>query len=365
MYIKWRVNLLYRTSMKTIFTLLVSVFFFPAFPAAEPIRIGVITDLSGVAKDFGRQTQIGVTLALQDMKNEGRDVEIIIEDSRFSTKEALAAANKLLLADKVRAFYVDFTPLAAAVSPLLEARKKVMLYGAAVNSLLSNKYAFRTYSDYERGCELLAELLKSRGIVNPAMLKAEFEYAELCSAGARKVYPGLLEKSYRRGEPVLTEIASLKQKKVGAVINASFMDDTVNMLKAMRSNSLHVPVATSEESFSPEMIKEFSVLIEGSVTFGMGIDREFFRRRIEAAGVSNPPSAYEGTALAWGHLRQLAAALTQCPDSNDTECPVRELQKAGETRELGFIRWDNRSARYAYRLGTFSKGEWRETGRKD
>lgn len=351
--------------MRILLALLAFLFLSSSFAPAEPIRIGVITDLSGVAKDFGSQTRAGVQLAQQDMKKDGKDVELIIEDSRFSTQEALAAANKLLLVDNVQAFYVDFTPLAAAVSPLLEARKKVMVYGAAVNSLLSNKYAFRSYSDYERGCELLAEALRERGIGNPALLKAEFEYADLCASGAKKIYPNLFEKAYRRGEPVMTEIASLKQRKVGAVINASFMDDTVNMLKAMRSNSLKVPVATSEESFTPAMIEEFAILLEGSVTFGMGIDREFFRKKIEAAGISNPPSAYEGVALAWGHLRQMYDALSACSNNKDPECPVKELEKAGEIRELGFVRWDSRSARYTYRLGTFSKGAWKETGRKD
>ncbi len=49
----------------------------------EPVRTGVITGLSGVAKDFGLQTQTGVSLVLQDLLREGRGVEIIFSNGAW------------------------------------------------------------------------------------------------------------------------------------------------------------------------------------------------------------------------------------------------------------------------------------------
>ena len=351
--------------MKIFFLAALSGLFVYSTLSAEPIRIGVITDLSGVARDFGIQTRAGATLAAEDLRKEGKDVEIIIEDSKFSTREALNAANKLLLVDKVEGFYVDFTPLAAAVAPILESRKKIFLYGAAVNSILSNHYAFRFYSDYERGCELLAETLMKRGVTKPAFLRAEFEYGDLCGRGARRVFPDLIEKPYARGDAIPTEIASLRQKKVDAVMNASFVDDTINMLKAMRTNSLRVPVATAEENFPPDVIREFLPWIDGSITFSIDFDRGFFAAKVQSLNESNPPDRFEGVALAWGHLRQLHEALLRCRPSHEADCAVRELERAPETPQTAFIRWENRSARYRYRLGTFSGGMWKQLERRE
>ena len=64
--------------------------------AENPIRIALLTDLSNIASYYGHQTRLGALLAEQELKSEGKNVEIIIEDSALNTAQALSATQKLL-----------------------------------------------------------------------------------------------------------------------------------------------------------------------------------------------------------------------------------------------------------------------------
>src|ERR1043166_8098473 len=45
-----------------------------------PIKIGVITDLTGTAAYWGESTQVGAELAIQDLQTKGDNVQLIYEN---------------------------------------------------------------------------------------------------------------------------------------------------------------------------------------------------------------------------------------------------------------------------------------------
>ena len=156
--------------------------------ADDLIKIGVLTDLSGNASYYGNQTRVGAILAERELQAQGKNVRVVFEDSALSTAKGLAAAQKLITVDKVDALFVDFSSIAVAVSSILEGHDKVMVYGAAAESVArKNAYAFKTYSDYALGCEALVKEFLKKGVKKIGVLKAETEYGDLCLAGAKRV----------------------------------------------------------------------------------------------------------------------------------------------------------------------------------
>src|SRR5690606_33505640 len=71
--------------------------------AQEPVRIGVITSITGRFAEFGEQHRAGVQVALEDVNAaggiDGRPVEIVWEDDTSDVNAALAAAERLVNQD--------------------------------------------------------------------------------------------------------------------------------------------------------------------------------------------------------------------------------------------------------------------------
>ena len=73
--------------------------------ADEPIKIGVSQPLTGAVAASGNYVTNGARLAASEINMKGgllgRDVELIIEDNKSNPREAVNAAEKLILSDKV------------------------------------------------------------------------------------------------------------------------------------------------------------------------------------------------------------------------------------------------------------------------
>src|SRR5512145_2153107 len=73
--------------------------------AAEPIRIGVVTPLTGTYAPIGQQVRWGVELAAKEINAAGgiagRKVELLFEDEEANPAVAVQKAEKLLQSAKV------------------------------------------------------------------------------------------------------------------------------------------------------------------------------------------------------------------------------------------------------------------------
>ena len=76
-----------------------------ALSAAEPIKIGVVTPLSGTYAQIGKQVRWGAELAVKEINAAGgvggRVIELIFEDEEANPPVAVRKAEKLLQQDKV------------------------------------------------------------------------------------------------------------------------------------------------------------------------------------------------------------------------------------------------------------------------
>ena len=115
----------------------------------QPIKVGVLADLSGDYVSFLRGIVRGAEIAVEDMREAtGREIKLFVEDQKScDPKETITAINKLIGVDKVDVVIggsCSNTTLAAA--PVVERSKTIMISPSSSASSVSNagEYVFRT-----------------------------------------------------------------------------------------------------------------------------------------------------------------------------------------------------------------------------
>lgn len=93
-----------------------------------PIKIGVILGLTGPGAKWSAYQRMGIELALDELRKDGRKVEVIFEDSRTETQQSVAAFHKLVEVDHVQAVVGDiFAMLTEPLIPLADKAKVLLL----------------------------------------------------------------------------------------------------------------------------------------------------------------------------------------------------------------------------------------------
>ena len=93
-----------------------------AATADTPLRIGVISGLTGAAAKWNRYQNMGMELAVEQLAADGVDIQLIFEDSQTLGARAITAFNKLVNLSKVDALIAD--DFGIAIAPLLPIAKR-------------------------------------------------------------------------------------------------------------------------------------------------------------------------------------------------------------------------------------------------
>src|SRR5947207_8870733 len=118
------------TSMKRFIILLIAIAsLVPAFAqGATKVKIGFINSITGPEAPIGENLSNGVTLALEDLKKQGIDVDLVKEDDTGKPEKAMAAFEKLSTRDDVAGIVGAYTSkCTAAISKLAENYKTPLL----------------------------------------------------------------------------------------------------------------------------------------------------------------------------------------------------------------------------------------------
>jgi branched-chain amino acid transport system substrate-binding protein len=98
--------------------------------AQEPIRIGLVTALSGQSARAGEAITRGLTLAIDEINAAGgllggRKLELVRRDDEANPQKGVTAARELIFNEKVAVLFGGLdTPVSMAIVPLMNAEKK-------------------------------------------------------------------------------------------------------------------------------------------------------------------------------------------------------------------------------------------------
>ena len=119
----------------------------PGFANAARVKIGFINTMTGQEAPIGENLTNGVTLAIEDLKKKGIDVELIKEDDTGKPEKSLSAFEKLATGDKVVGVVGPYTSACSnAVASRADQYKVPLLVPAAAKEEITqkgHKYVFR------------------------------------------------------------------------------------------------------------------------------------------------------------------------------------------------------------------------------
>jgi branched-chain amino acid transport system substrate-binding protein len=217
--------------------------------AAKNVKLGFINSITGPEAPIGENLSNGVTLAIEDLKKEGIDVDLIKEDDTGKPEKSMAAFEKLGTRDNVVGIVGPYSSkCASALAKLAEKYKVPLLIPVASKDDITRqnlKWTFRlggTTNDYATILLDMATRLgkpKTMAIINEntdfgtSGAKSAKEYA------AKKHIAVVAEESYSPGSPdYRSTLASIKAKNPDLVFMVSYVADAILLMRQSREIDL-------------------------------------------------------------------------------------------------------------------------------
>lgn len=133
----------------------------------KSIKIGAILPLSGDLAQYGESGKQGLTIALNEFKDNHKEVscDIVIEDDKADVKVALSAINKLILDDKVKIIVGAMASgVTLGIAPVINEKKVILLSPTSTSSdiTIAGDYIFRVcVSDAFEGKSMVDYIFKN------------------------------------------------------------------------------------------------------------------------------------------------------------------------------------------------------------
>lgn len=122
----------------------------------ETLKVGAILPLSGPLSIYGQNIKNGMSMAEEELEEEGVDIEIIYEDSRGRPSDGISAFQKLTEVNNVDLVFAAISRVSKPLVPLAK-KKKVPLVSTitAGKGVTNNSYAMRFNVQYRQNADVL------------------------------------------------------------------------------------------------------------------------------------------------------------------------------------------------------------------
>ncbi|MEO0327302.1 MAG: ABC transporter substrate-binding protein [Pseudomonadota bacterium] len=160
---------------------------------AEPLKVGMITTLSGGGAGLGIDVRDGFMLAIKNSGNS--DVEVVIEDDQRKPDIAVQLADKMIQSEKVDILTgIIWSNLAIAVVPSATAQGKFYLSPNAGPSLLAGKACHQNYFNVawqnDNLPEAAGQYANDTGFRNSFLLAPNYPAGKDMITGYKRFYKG-------------------------------------------------------------------------------------------------------------------------------------------------------------------------------
>jgi branched-chain amino acid transport system substrate-binding protein len=167
--------------------------------APQEIKIGAIFSETGSIAPYGERSVEGLTIAMDEINEKGgihgKNLKIIVEDTKSSGKDAISALQKLISVDKVRiAIGPCASSLALECAPLANRNKVVLLATtiAADKYSTPDDYTFRNWPSAKIIAKKIAEIAYDKlGIRNVAIMYLNNDMGKSYELGFREAFSSL------------------------------------------------------------------------------------------------------------------------------------------------------------------------------
>jgi len=216
---------------------------------AKNVKLGFINSITGPEAPIGENLSNGVTLAIEDLKKEGIDVDLIKEDDTGKPDKSMAAFEKLATRDNVTGIVGPYTSSSAnAIAKLAEKYKVPLLIPVASKDDITRQgltWIFRLSATTRDYATVLLDMATKFG--KPKTMAIINENTDFGTSGAKsaKEYAAtkhitvIAEESYSPGSPdYRSTLAGIKAKNPDLVFMVSYVADAILLMRQSREIDL-------------------------------------------------------------------------------------------------------------------------------
>lgn len=294
---------------------------------AEPVKVGMITTLSGGGAGLGVDARDGFMLAIK--LSGSNDIEVVTEDDAMKPELAVQIADKMIQSDKVDVLTgIIWSNLAMAVVPNAVAQGKFYLSVNAGPSPLAgakcDKNYFNVAYQNDNFHEAAGNYAQTSGIKKMFILAPNYPAGTDSLNGFKRYYKGELA-----GE-VYTKLGQTDYAAEIAQIRASGADSVffflpggmgIAFMKQYAQSGVGIPVMGPGFSFSQDVlgaIGDAALGAKNTASWSPDLDNAKNKEFVEAfkAEYNRIPSIYAAQAFDTGTLLAAAAAKADVKDAD-------------------------------------------------
>ncbi|WP_431857138.1 ABC transporter substrate-binding protein [Azospirillum sp.] len=238
--------------------------------AQDSIKIGVNEPLTGAVAASGNYVTNGARIAEEVLNAKGgvlgKKIELVIEDNKSNPKEAVSAAEKLIVRDKVPVMMGAWSStLTLAVMPKLQEYSVPMVVETSSSGKITasgNPWVFRIAPTSAMEAKAFGEKL---GQFNPPIKKADFlavnndfgrgasdEFGKMLTGKGIKV--GVVETMAPDATDLSAQLASIKQSGGDTLFVTTGVEQITLILKQAAEQRLPHRIITTGGSSSPDQL---------------------------------------------------------------------------------------------------------------
>ena len=229
--------------------------------AADPIKIGLVTALSGQSARAGEALTRGLTIAIDEINARGgiggRAVELVRRDDEANPAKGVIAARELVQREKVAVLIGGLdTPVALAIVPFANDQKVPFIdpwaagTGITVNGAKDN-YVFRVSArDDLVDKAIVAYAAKHHGVKKPGLILVNNPWGESNEKGLTAalkeadIQPAGIEKFEGNDVDVVPQLTRLKQGGADVLFLVGNVGPSAQVVKSLDRMGWKVPVVS-------------------------------------------------------------------------------------------------------------------------
>jgi len=302
---------------------------------ADPVKVGMITTLSGGGAGLGIDVRDGFMLAVKQAGNE--DLEVVIEDDQQKPDIAVQLADKMIQSDKVDVLTgIIWSNLAMAVVPAATAQGKFYLSPNAGPSALAGKGCHPNYFNVAWQNDNLHEAAGAyanfEGLKNSFLLAPNYPAGQDALTGYKRMYQGGLA-----GE-IYTKLGQTDYAAEIAQIRASGADSVyfflpggmgISFLKQYKDSGVDLPVIGPAFSFDQGILQavgDAALGVKNTSQWSKDIDNPVNKAFVESfqAEYGRLPSLYASQGFDTANLLLSAMAKADVKDADAFRAALEE-----------------------------------------
>ena len=286
---------------------------------AEPVKIGVITTLSGGGAGLGIDMRDAFTLAVKQSGN--KDIELVIEDDAQKPEIAVQLAEKMIQSDQVDLLTgIIWSNLAMAVVPNAVAQDIIYLSPNAGPSALAGANCNPNYFNVAYQNDNFHEAMgqyANKDYKKTFILAPNYPAGKDSLTGFKRFYKGELagEVYTQVGQTdYAAEIAQIRDSGADSVFFFLPGGMGISFMKQYAQSGVTIPVMGPGFSFDQDVlgaIGDAALGVKNSATWSKDLDNEANKAFVEAftAEYKRLPSIY--AAQSWDTANLILAALSK------------------------------------------------------